>query len=502
MGWILSKLWRKKKSTMEELEQLEGKLEELSKLRTDTAVRQKKVLGSLVTYSIVFYILAAAIVYFKFFPEARTRNEKILILLPFLVVPVLIFLLRKVLTWWYHRKVGKGDQQLSKLREQKAKILDEVMEKETYKVAKQILDKFAPSKLVSPPRGPLAAVAMQGGKGGSEIRRRPGTGPPSRLNSSLPSSGPPVSRPGQVPPGSPSLALPKAGFPPTGSPAPPPVSDRPGPPLPPVIRPPGLGRGAPGPPLPRPVLPRERGYLDQFVEYLVGDGPSNRFALICRQCQSHNGMALREEFEYIAYRCCYCYYWNPARKQRPVAPRLPDPTMSAAMSSAVSSSDSSDQSGTESQTQSRRSSVDMQGEVRRELKHALGEENVGTDAVAEVTDEERSDTKGEEVESIEVKDEIEVCFNPEEIVAPEENIDNEREEKQEKQYDTEMHESDSMSGRITLPSSANVSDEDDKEVIKSNDSEKPVADAAEHTDQLESVAAEVSVYEDPMDIDS
>ena len=55
----------------------------------------------------------------------------------------------------------------------------------------------------------------------------------------------------------------------------------------------------PGPPLPRPVLPRERGYMDRVVEYLVGDGPHNRYALICRQCQSHNGMALKEEFEYI-----------------------------------------------------------------------------------------------------------------------------------------------------------------------------------------------------------
>ena len=94
----------------------------------------------------------------------------------------------------------------------------------------------------------------------------------------------------------------------------------------------------PGPPLPRPVLPRERGYMDRMVEYLVGDGPSNRYALICRQCQSHNGMALREEFEYVAYRCCYCYYWNPARKQRPVAPRL----MASPSSRRDSSSESSE----------------------------------------------------------------------------------------------------------------------------------------------------------------
>ena len=31
----------------------------------------------------------------------------------------------------------------------------------------------------------------------------------------------------------------------------------------------------------------------------MGDGPNNRYALICSQCHSHNGMALKEEFEYI-----------------------------------------------------------------------------------------------------------------------------------------------------------------------------------------------------------
>jgi hypothetical protein len=51
--------------------------------------------------------------------------------------------------------------------------------------------------------------------------------------------------------------------------------------------------------MPRPILPRDRSYLDKLVEYLVGDGPSNRYALICKQCGSHNGMALKEEFEYL-----------------------------------------------------------------------------------------------------------------------------------------------------------------------------------------------------------
>jgi len=358
MGWVLSKLWRKK-STLEKLEDLELKLENLSKSKTDTVAWQKKVLGYLVTYSIVFYLIAAVVVYFKFFPEARTRNEQLFLLLPFLVTPVIIFLLRKGLTWWYHRKVGKGEQQLVKLRERKAKILDEVMEKETYKVAKQILDKYAPHKAQSPPRqGLLGSQGGSGVRGGSEIRRRPGppSQPPARLNASLPVTTvqpQPTSRPGQGISGAIQGPTPAGPPPPVGRGGGPPAIGRGAP-----VGPPGLGRGAPGPPLPRPVLPRERGYMDKFVEYLVGDGPTNRYALICRQCQSHNGMALRDEFEYIAFRCCYCYYWNPARKQRPVAPRLPDPTTAAAMSSAVSSSsDSSDQSGPESAEQSRRNSV-------------------------------------------------------------------------------------------------------------------------------------------------
>ena len=36
------------------------------------------------------------------------------------------------------------------------------------------------------------------------------------------------------------------------------------------------------------------------MELLVRDGPQNRCALICSECKSHNGMALREEFEFIS----------------------------------------------------------------------------------------------------------------------------------------------------------------------------------------------------------
>lgn len=40
-----------------------------------------------------------------------------------------------------------------------------------------------------------------------------------------------------------------------------------------------VGMHPPGPPLARPVLPRERGAMDRVIEYLVGDGPQNRWTL-------------------------------------------------------------------------------------------------------------------------------------------------------------------------------------------------------------------------------
>lgn len=38
-------------------------------------------------------------------------------------------------------------------------------------------------------------------------------------------------------------------------------------------------------------------------------------------------MALKEEFEYLAFRCCYCNNMNPARKMRPTGPNVSFPLM-------------------------------------------------------------------------------------------------------------------------------------------------------------------------------
>ncbi|KAI3356247.1 hypothetical protein L3Q82_017490 [Scortum barcoo] len=215
----------------------------------------------------------------------------------------------------FSRRTEKNNDKLEDLKAQKRKILEEVMETETYKNAKMILERFDPEskkkiELESTPAGPHMTPKPGQAPGGPPERSLSAIAAQQSLMRKPVTLGTPV--PGVVAQGSMVCVVSKGGI---------------------CYIVVVTGMHPPGPPLARPVLPRERGAVDRVIEYLVGDGPQNRYALICQQCLSHNGMALKEEFEYVAFRCAYCYFLNPARKTRPQAPRLLEVTGEPRMSS-------------------------------------------------------------------------------------------------------------------------------------------------------------------------
>ncbi|XP_067003224.1 endoplasmic reticulum junction formation protein lunapark-A isoform X2 [Anabrus simplex] len=320
MGIILTRLRKKKQTTLEVLESLEEKIKYIEEYRLSTEQRHRKIIAHLILYSVGLYVLATLLFYFYFFPASL--GDLLISITPLLIFPVIILFLKRLVSWYYHRKISSNQEKLIDMKNKKKQLLDEVMEKETYKVAKQILEKYAPDQLRKTPSTPA--------KPGLDLV-------PSVKSSVIPSPSSPLGKPaiiGPVPPGGPLLPtvggeLRHRGPVPAGDgelrnrgPVLKPPALAPTPPQAIQGKPGFVARLPPGPPMPRQILPRERGVVDKLMEYLVGDGPSNRYALICRQCESHNGMALKEEFEYLSFRCCYCYYWNPARKQRPHAPRL------------------------------------------------------------------------------------------------------------------------------------------------------------------------------------
>ncbi|KAL3837493.1 hypothetical protein ACJMK2_022846 [Sinanodonta woodiana] len=301
MGVLVSR-FRKKKTTIEVLEEIEKDIQGLQKLRRQNLDRQKRFIGGLVIYSIVLYVIAALGFFFLFFPQQW--KDRLIYSSPLLVFPFLVWITKKVLHWYYIKRIMGTDSALEELKERKKSILEDVMENETYKKAKEILEKFDPERYKQLENPKVSAEKIP--TPGTDLRQRSVLKQPASESVIRPQITPMMQGATPVRP----LTTPHIG----------PLSSR-------SMEPRNImsvqHNGAPrGPPLPRPLIPRERSSFERILDVLVGDGPQNRYALICRNCNSHNGMALREEFEYLTFRCCYCYSLNPAKKHRPSAPRI------------------------------------------------------------------------------------------------------------------------------------------------------------------------------------
>ncbi|KAK0571068.1 hypothetical protein LWI29_010527 [Acer saccharum] len=54
----------------------------------------------------------------------------------------------------------------------------------------------------------------------------------------------------------------------------------------------------------------DRGWIARLAALLVGEDPTQSYALICGNCHMHNGLARKEDFSYITYYCPYCHALN------------------------------------------------------------------------------------------------------------------------------------------------------------------------------------------------
>lgn len=59
-----------------------------------------------------------------------------------------MWLVKRAISWYYERKIVNNREKYTDLKKEKERILDDVMDNETFKVAKEILEKYAPSHLL------------------------------------------------------------------------------------------------------------------------------------------------------------------------------------------------------------------------------------------------------------------------------------------------------------------------------------------------------------------
>lgn len=318
MGIILAK-FRKEKTTYEQLEDLEEKINDIESFSASTQARQKRFVGNFLVFSVGLYVIASVVFYFVFFPS--TWSKRIVYSTPLLIFPILIIFLKRLVAWFFQRKINRNAVQLKKLRAEKKKILEQVTQKEVYNVACEILNRFGEGRSSHQLTATVAAhnQSLIGSKLGTPQKLQPqqnlkaGATPTNQLRPAImpaPTPRTPINI-RSMPPISSSINTPSFGQYKIASPAP-------------IVARHQYGS------TPFPIINQnQKGLFEKIVDYLINDGPSSRYGMICKECYGHNGMVSQEEYEYSAFKCAFCQALNPARKIRPIAPRLALPEKSS-----------------------------------------------------------------------------------------------------------------------------------------------------------------------------
>ncbi|XP_046909228.2 zinc-ribbon metal-binding protein lunapark [Dermatophagoides farinae] len=302
---------RKKNNAKEQLETIEDEIHQIDTYKLTAFIRQKNYLALIYFLFILIYPSGLAYIYFTF----NTVN-RMTILYSFLFIislPMFLYLIRKYLHLYFRWIIENNNIRLVQLLKEKKQILSKVQETETFNDAKSILEKYDPSLLrnLSLSLNNLSQIESSKTIANTSIRDRRNIDTYNRQRQSLPHA-PQSNRNYMTQPSSSSSSSTRQTLTqPTLSPPPPPSTT--------TTTTPSIGyrqRTI------KPILPQNRSTVEKLIDYMFNDGPNNRYALICPNCSSHNGMALPDEFDYIAYICAYCGTFNPSRKIRPTAPKM------------------------------------------------------------------------------------------------------------------------------------------------------------------------------------
>lgn len=348
MGLISSKLFEKP-TTRATLEKIEQELQNIEEKRWIKLKREQFIVQILSFLPITILIANICVL---IYPSNSTWVEKLTLSMPVVILNLILWLCRKIVQWYSRWSLDNEEVRLRKLQKEKKRILEMVCETESYRVATELLEKYDPKQLRRRERGydrpssPVSNTSLTkyqvSPRTPSSIQKQHNTQAKQAqqiaqpmaqiLNQSLQVPAPPV-------------------------PAPPPPT--------PVTKPssktnlnttfasaPHLNTSmsvaassVQGRPV-RPILSKERTFFERVVDWVIADGPDNRFALICRFCYGHNGMSLAEEYETINFRCCYCYNLNTATNKRQVHDQLqPDRERSESVAKLKSSEQAAESPG-------------------------------------------------------------------------------------------------------------------------------------------------------------
>ncbi|CAH1642977.1 unnamed protein product [Spodoptera littoralis] len=264
--------WKRKKTTIDILDRLETDIKRIERDGQYKEQTHKRVIGYIMAYSVGLYVLFAILYYYMYVGKSQHWMYSLLYASPLLVLPVLVIFLRSAISWYYNWSLNKNRIKLSKMREEKKKILEEV--------AKEILDKYGSPEEQSKALKPFVpSTNVPGNTPSTPVPATPGQ---LRQRQMAMQTSTPINN-NRMLTNKINIWPSTIGHYSVSS-----CSNSKNKLIEILFQIVSLHNTMQSDQLPRPLPERNRSALDKVVDFLLKDGPNHRMALICSECSSHN----------------------------------------------------------------------------------------------------------------------------------------------------------------------------------------------------------------------
>ncbi|XP_062222698.1 uncharacterized protein At2g24330-like [Phragmites australis] len=310
-GGVLGRAWR---ALFGGREDFEKRLQYLSKEEAAVHARMRRrtqfsrrAVRNLIVISVLAEVLAVVYAIMVRKNEDQTWRMRAFRVLPMFILPAVASVIYSTVVNFTRMLERKDQKTLEKLRaERKAKI-DELKERTNYYRTQQLIQKYDLD-----PAAKAAAASVLASKLGEETGLKVNVGEEPKLDLAvarsndveiLPSDGLRNRKQPNVR-GSRSGNTTAAHSPVQGAESSPSASAglETAPPAPMVVEH-HQGSGA-----------SDVGWIAKIAALLVGEDPSQSYALICGNCHMHNGLARKEDYPHITYYCPHCHALNTSKQ--------------------------------------------------------------------------------------------------------------------------------------------------------------------------------------------
>ncbi|KAI8811872.1 hypothetical protein BJ742DRAFT_105170 [Cladochytrium replicatum] len=268
---------------------------------SEVKIRERRAHTLWLTYTGAAYVLWLFFVYAYWTPTSSDPLDIWIIKVGSIALtPIVIVGTRRLITMWYVNKRKTEEAQLENLRAKQKLKIEELKKKTAYYVTKGLIERYeTPSRPGLGDKSGTARSNSRIGLPGTELRQRPQANTPTLAINDTPiqstrngapfTPGPNTPVPGRVmPPSSLSIQTADQGF-------------------------------AQSHLTSTTTTAATRNWYDRVMDAIIGDiadGDANKFALICAQCFTHNGLLPPEEYATAKYRCKHCGFLNDKSQDR------------------------------------------------------------------------------------------------------------------------------------------------------------------------------------------